>query len=81
MRLHWKVLRHSTAHVMATAILELFRRPSWGMGPATESGFFYDVYRETPFTEADLAAIEAGWRRWSRAMRNLCAWRSRAKRG
>jgi threonyl-tRNA synthetase len=54
-----KVLRHSGAHVMATAILELFPETKLGHGPATENGFFYDVYRETPFTEADLAAIEA----------------------
>jgi len=54
-----KVLRHSAAHVMATAILELFPETKLGHGPATENGFFYDVYRETPFTEADLAAIEA----------------------
>ena len=53
-----KVLRHSAAHVMATAILELFPETKLGHGPATEQGFFYDVYRETPFTEADLAAIE-----------------------
>ncbi len=54
-----KVLRHSTAHVMATAILELFPETKLGHGPATENGFFYDVYRETPFTESDLASIEA----------------------
>jgi threonyl-tRNA synthetase len=54
-----KVLRHSTAHVMATAILELFPETKLGHGPATDNGFFYDVYREIPFTEADLAAIEA----------------------
>jgi threonyl-tRNA synthetase len=54
-----KVLRHSTAHVMATAILELFPETKLGHGPATDNGFFYDVYRETPFTESDLAAIEA----------------------
>ncbi len=53
-----KVLRHSAAHVMATAILELFPETKLGHGPATDQGFFYDVYRETPFTEADLAAIE-----------------------
>ena len=53
-----RVLRHSAAHVMATAILELFPETKLGHGPATEQGFFYDVYRETPFTEADLAAIE-----------------------
>ncbi|MDE3104813.1 MAG: threonine--tRNA ligase [Acidobacteriota bacterium] len=53
-----RVVRHSAAHVMATAILELFPEAKLGHGPATDSGFFYDIYRETPFTEADLAAIE-----------------------
>ena len=53
-----KVVRHSTAHVMATAILELFPETKLGHGPATDAGFFYDVYRETPFSEADLTAIE-----------------------
>ena len=54
-----KVARHSAAHIMATALLELFPETKLGHGPATDSGFFYDVYREIPFTEADLAAIEA----------------------
>lgn len=54
-----RVVRHSAAHVMATAILELFPETKLGHGPATDNGFFYDVYRETPFTESDLAAIEA----------------------
>ena len=53
-----KVVRHSAAHVMATAILELFPETKLGHGPATDTGFFYDVYRETPFSDADLAAIE-----------------------
>jgi threonyl-tRNA synthetase len=53
-----KVVRHSAAHVMATAILELFPETKLGHGPATDAGFFYDVYRETPFSDADLAAIE-----------------------
>ncbi len=53
-----KVVRHSAAHVMATAILELFPETKLGHGPATDAGFFYDVYRETPFSEGDLAAIE-----------------------
>ena len=53
-----KVVRHSAAHVMATAILELFPETKLGHGPATDSGFFYDVYRATPLTEYDLAAIE-----------------------
>jgi threonyl-tRNA synthetase len=54
-----KVVRHSAAHVMATAILELFPETKLGHGPATDQGFFYDVYRERPFTEDDLASIEA----------------------
>ena len=54
-----KVVRHSAAHVMATAILELFPETKLGHGPATDSGFFYDVYRETPFSDENLAAIEA----------------------
>ncbi|MGB6686352.1 MAG: threonine--tRNA ligase [Terracidiphilus sp.] len=54
-----KVVRHSAAHVLATAVLELFPETKLGHGPATESGFFYDFYREKPFTPEDLAAIEA----------------------
>jgi threonyl-tRNA synthetase len=45
-----KVVRHSAAHVMATAVLELFPETKLGHGPATDSGFFYDFYRPTPFT-------------------------------
>ncbi|HVC47420.1 MAG TPA: threonine--tRNA ligase [Terracidiphilus sp.] len=54
-----KVVRHSAAHVLATAVLELFPETRLGHGPATDSGFFYDFYREKPFTPEDLAAIEA----------------------
>jgi threonyl-tRNA synthetase len=53
-----KVVRHSAAHVLATAVLELFPDTKLGHGPATDAGFFYDFYREKPFTEEDLAAIE-----------------------
>jgi threonyl-tRNA synthetase len=53
------VLRHSAAHVLGTAVLELFPEAKLGHGPATDSGFFYDFYREKPFTPEDLAAIEA----------------------
>jgi threonyl-tRNA synthetase len=54
-----KVLRHSAAHVLATAVLELFPETKLGHGPATDAGFFYDFYRAQPFTPEDLAAIEA----------------------
>ena len=54
-----KVVRHSAAHVMATAVLELFPETKLGHGPATDAGFFYDFYRPTPFTPEDLKSIEA----------------------
>ncbi len=54
-----KVVRHSAAHVLATAVLELFPETKLGHGPATDAGFFYDFYRPTNFTPDDLAAIEA----------------------
>ncbi|MHB8302040.1 MAG: threonine--tRNA ligase [Acidobacteriaceae bacterium] len=53
-----KVVRHSAAHVMATAVLELFPETKLGHGPATDNGFFYDFYRPTPFTPEDLKKIE-----------------------
>lgn len=53
-----KVLRHSAAHVMATAVTELFPETKLGHGPATDSGFFYDFWRPTPFTPEDLKLIE-----------------------
>lgn len=53
-----RVVRHSAAHVMATAVTELFPETKLGHGPATDSGFFYDFYRPTPFTPEDLKLIE-----------------------
>ncbi len=53
-----QVLRHSAAHLMATAVLELFPETKLGHGPATDQGFFYDFYRPTPFTPEDLKLIE-----------------------
>src|SRR5438270_491416 len=52
------IYRHSSAHLLAAAVLELFPETKLGHGPATESGFFYDFYRETPFTPEDLEKIE-----------------------
>src|SRR5437868_6411828 len=53
-----EVYRHSSAHLLAAAVLELFPETKLGHGPATESGFFYDFYRPTPFTPEDLERIE-----------------------
>src|SRR5215471_864935 len=52
------VYRHSSAHLLAAAVLDLFPETKLGHGPATESGFFYDFYRSTPFTPEDLGKIE-----------------------
>src|SRR5690349_1694211 len=53
-----QVFRHSSAHLLAAAVLELFPETKLGHGPATESGFFYDFYRPTPYTPEDLEKIE-----------------------
>jgi threonyl-tRNA synthetase len=50
--------RHSTAHIMASAVQELFPDVKYAIGPAIEDGFFYDFEIDRPFTEEDLEAIE-----------------------
>ena len=52
------ILRHSTAHVMAQAVQELFPEAKLGIGPPIENGFYYDFDVPEPFTPDDLAAIE-----------------------
>jgi threonyl-tRNA synthetase len=54
-----EVYRHSTAHLMAAAVLELFPETKLGIGPPIESGFYYDFDRPAPFTPEDLEKIEA----------------------
>ena len=53
------VYRHSTAHLLAAAVLELFPETQLGIGPPTETGFYYDFDRATAFTPEDLEKIEA----------------------
>lgn len=53
-----EVYRHSSAHLLAAAVLDLFPDAHPGVGPPTETGFYYDFYRETPFTEDDLGKLE-----------------------
>jgi threonyl-tRNA synthetase len=53
-----EILRHSTAHVMAAAVKELFPDARITIGPPIENGFYYDFDVETPFTPEDLARIE-----------------------
>jgi threonyl-tRNA synthetase len=57
------ILRHSTAHVMAQAVQELFPQARLGIGPPVENGFYYDFDVETPFNPADLDKIETRMRK------------------
>src|ERR1700677_2718450 len=54
-----QVFRHSASHLMAAAVLELFPDVKLGIGPPTETGFFYEFVRPEPFTPEDLEKIEA----------------------
>ncbi|MGH7751754.1 MAG: threonine--tRNA ligase [Gemmatimonadales bacterium] len=53
------VLRHSTAHILATAVRQLFPHAKIGFGPPIEDGFYYDFEVPSPFTPDDLQQIEA----------------------
>ncbi|MBI4759541.1 MAG: threonine--tRNA ligase, partial [Chloroflexi bacterium] len=55
-------MRHSAAHVMAEAVLELFPGAKLAIGPAIEEGFYYDFDLPRSLTPDDLAAIEVGMR-------------------
>jgi threonyl-tRNA synthetase len=63
------VYRHSTAHLCAAAVLELFPETKLGIGPPVDNGFYYDFDRATPFTPEDLEKIEA--RMWELQAKNL----------
>jgi len=54
-----EVLRHSSAHVMARAVMRLFPGTQLAFGPALANGFYYDIDTPTPITEADFPRIEA----------------------
>ena len=57
------ILRHSTAHIMAEAVLELYPQAQFGIGPAIEDGFYYDIALEQSLSTDDFAAIEAAMER------------------
>ncbi|MBZ4418643.1 threonine--tRNA ligase [Myxococcus sp. RHSTA-1-4] len=54
-----ELIRHDAAHVVASAVQRLFPGTQVTIGPATEEGFYYDFFREKPFTPEDLEKIEA----------------------
>jgi threonyl-tRNA synthetase len=57
-----EVFRHSAAHLLAAAVVELFPDVKLGIGPPIDYGFFYEFLREEPFTPEDLEKIEAKMR-------------------
>jgi threonyl-tRNA synthetase len=54
-----QVFRHSAAHLLAAAVLELYPDAKLGIGPPIDTGFFYEFVRAEPFTQGDLEKIEA----------------------
>lgn len=54
----FEVLNHSTSHLLAMAIKELYKDAKFGFGPAIEEGFYYDIDFKNPIVEEDLAKIE-----------------------
>src|SRR5258708_6033396 len=52
------VFRHSAAHLLAAAVMELYPNVKLGIGPPIDTGFFYEFLRDEPFTKEDLAKIE-----------------------
>ena len=54
-----EIIRHSTAHLLAYAVKDLFPEAQVTIGPVIENGFYYDFAYKRPFTPEDLAAIEA----------------------
>ena len=57
------LIRHDCAHVLAEAVQKLFPGTQCTIGPTIENGFYYDFYRNQPFTTEDLTAIEAEMRK------------------
>ncbi|MBZ2176721.1 MAG: threonine--tRNA ligase [Acidobacteriota bacterium] len=64
-----EVYRHSTAHLLAAAVLELWPDTQLGIGPPIENGFYYDFDKTVPFTADDLEKIEA--KMWEIQARDL----------
>jgi threonyl-tRNA synthetase len=66
------ILRHSTAHVMAQAVQDLFPHARLGIGPPVENGFYYDFDVPRPFAPDDLKAIEARMRQIVKQGQRFC---------
>src|SRR5262245_49881873 len=62
-----EIIRHSTAHLLAQAVKQLFPEAQVTIGPVIEDGFYYDFAYARPFTTEDLTAIEARMRELAQA--------------
>jgi threonyl-tRNA synthetase len=58
-----EILRHSAAHLLAAAVVQLYPDAQYGIGPAVQDGFYYDFDFGKPLAESDLKAIESRMRR------------------
>ena len=76
-----EVIRHSTAHLLAQAVKQLFPDAQVTIGPVIEDGFYYDFAFKRPFTPEDLAAIEARMRELARRGPEVNRTRDGARRG
>ena len=76
-----QVFRHSAAHLLAAAVLELYPDVKLGVGPPIETGFFYEFLRDQPFTPEDLEKIEAKMRETRREGRSQRAQADSQARG
>ena len=65
----FEVLNHSTSHLLAQAIRELYPNAKFGFGPAIDEGFYYDIdFGDEQITEADLETIEKKMRELAKPM-------------
>jgi threonyl-tRNA synthetase len=62
-----EMVRHSSAHLLAAAVMELYPEAKYGIGPAVQDGFYYDFDFGKPISESDLPAIESRMRRLAQA--------------
>ena len=65
------IIRHSTAHLLAQAVKQLYPEAQVTIGPVIENGFYYDFSYERPFTPEDLQKIEKRWRAWFQPISQL----------
>jgi threonyl-tRNA synthetase len=73
-------IRHSTAHILATAVLRLYPETKLDIGPPTDSGFYYDFDSEISFTPEILWKLSRKWPRLLKKIKDLNEWKYPVKR-